>query len=252
MSIIYFKPRDRFDFSLSTLDIGNPITWNQSHFLKHLFKRIFAIPPTRFEEFYRHHWDYYQKNVIDSTEKLFFKNLFEIVDRQLKVLNSRDVYAKNHPKTQREIAHLSQLKILLVSFDRWNIHKSFDDIVANQESHILTLKRQINSLKAELKNATELETTQFINIPKGGFLSFVDLVIQMEEIKLPSDKQLVFAEFQIVWVKMICKYFREDNKEIDFNRVRRYFPKDRRNPGTRSSSIPADQHLFEIKSIIRK
>lgn len=105
MSIIYFKPRDRFDFSVNTLDIGNQISWSRSHFLKHLFKRIFAIPPLRFQEFYQHHLDYYLKNTDNSTEELFFKNFFEMVDRQLKVLNSRDVYAKNHVKTQRELFH---------------------------------------------------------------------------------------------------------------------------------------------------
>ncbi|MCX3264197.1 hypothetical protein [Pedobacter agri] len=252
MSIIYFKPLDRFDFSSTTLDIGNPITWSRSHFLKHLFKRIFALDSTRFKEFYNHHLHYYLENIDEGQEQTYFKSLFEIVDRQLKVLNGRDVYAENHVTTQRQLAHLENFMSLLISLDKWNIHKSFGSVVAKQESDIHELQRQIETLKLELKNATELETTQFINIPKGGFLSFVDLVIQMEEIKLPSGKQLVFAEFQIVWVKMICKYFREDNREIDFNRVRRYFPKDRRNPGTRSSSIPADQHLFEIKSIIRK
>ncbi|TCD27781.1 hypothetical protein EZ456_07485 [Pedobacter psychrodurus] len=252
MSIIYFKPRDRFDFSVNTLDIGNPITWSQSHFLKHLFKRIFAIRYSRFEEFYQHHLDYYLKTVDNSTEESFFKNFFETVDRQLKVLNSRDVYAKNHVKTQRELIHLEKLRNLLISFDKWNIHKSFNDVVAKQELDIFILRQQIEMLKADLKKATALETTQFIDIPKGGFLSFVDLIIQMQEIKLPSGKELVFAEFQIAWVKMICKYFREDHKAIDFDRVRRYFPKDRRNPGSRSSSVPSDQHLFEIREIKRK
>lgn len=249
---IYFKPRDRFDFSVNTLDIGNPITWSRSHFLKHLFKRIFTLPPTRFQEFYQHHLDYYLKNTYDSNEEVFFKNFFEIIDRQLRVLKGRDVYSKNHVKTQRELVHLTNLKNLLISFDSWNVHKSYDNIVANQESDIYTLRQQIETLKAELKKATALETTQFIDIPKGWFLSFVDLIIQLQEVKLPSGNELVFAEFQIVWVKMICKYFREDHKEIDFDRVRRYFPKDRRNPGSRSSAVPLDQHLFEIREVKRK
>jgi hypothetical protein len=83
-------------------------------------------------------------------------------------------------------------------------------------------------------------------------LNFVDLIIQMQDLKLHSGKELVFAEFQIVWVKLICKYFREDHKEIDFDRVRRYFPKDRRNPANRSSSVPSDEHLFEIREVNRK
>lgn len=252
MSIIYFKPRNRFDFSASTLDIGNPITWKQSHFLKHLFKRIFAIEETRFEEFYQHHLDYYLKGIYSGSEESFFKNLFETVDRQLKVLNGRDVYAENHVMNQRQLEHLQKLKNLLILKDKWNMHKAYDSIVAKQESDIYVLKQQIGILKLELKKATALETAQFIDIRKGGFLNFIDLVIQMQDIKLPSGKELVFAEFPIVWVKMICKYFREDHKEIDFDRVRRYFPKDRRNPGNRSSTIPSDQHLFEIREIKRK
>lgn len=30
----FFKPRDRFDFSKDTLDIGNPLSWKRAHFLK--------------------------------------------------------------------------------------------------------------------------------------------------------------------------------------------------------------------------
>jgi hypothetical protein len=217
--------------------------------LKHFFKRIFAIPDKRFDEFYSHHLAYYLKTVNNSNEELFFKNLFETIDKQLKVLNSKDVYAENHVKTQSQLEHLQKFKDVLVSLDKWRIHKSYDNVVAKQESDIYALRQQIETLKAELKKATALETTQFIDIPIGEFLSFVDLIIQTQDLKLPSGKELVFAEFQIVWVKMICKYFREDHKEIEFDRVRRYFPKDRRNPGNRSSSVPSDQHLFEIREI---
>jgi hypothetical protein len=100
MGITNFKPRDRFDFTDDTLDIGNPVTWSRSHFLKHLFKRIFAIEEKRFVEFYRHHLGYYLKTIKNSSEELFFKNLFETIDRQLKVLIGRDIYAANHVKTQ--------------------------------------------------------------------------------------------------------------------------------------------------------
>jgi hypothetical protein len=86
----------------------------------------------------------------------------------------------------------------LISFDKWNVHKSYNNVVAKQESDIYTLRQQIETLKAELKKAIALETTQFIDIPKGGFLNFVDLIIQIQDVKLPSGKELVFAEFQIV------------------------------------------------------
>ena len=50
MSISFFRPRDRFDFSKDTLDIGNPISWKRAHFKKHFFKRVFAI----------HDWGFWQ------------------------------------------------------------------------------------------------------------------------------------------------------------------------------------------------
>ncbi|MFF5383717.1 hypothetical protein [Pedobacter suwonensis] len=252
MSINYFRPRDCFDFAADTLDVGNPITWKRSHFLKHFFKRIFAIHETRLNEFYHHHLNYYLANNADVNEELFFKHLWEIIERQLKVLMGRDIYGQNHARTQREIEHLRKFTILLISLDQWNVHKSNDSVIAKQESEILALKKQIVKLKSDLQIATNLETKQYINIPKGGLLSFLDLCIQMQDIKLPTGREIVFTEFQIVWVKLICRYFREENEEIDFNRVRRYFPKDRRNPGSRSSAIPLDQHLFEIKGVKKR
>ena len=55
MSVTYFKPRDRFDFDHNTLDIGNPIRWDRSQFLKHFFKRVFAINKDSLEESYKRH-----------------------------------------------------------------------------------------------------------------------------------------------------------------------------------------------------
>ncbi|MFD2582666.1 hypothetical protein ACFSR6_09215 [Pedobacter vanadiisoli] len=247
MTINYFKLRDRFDFTKDTLDIGNPITWAQGHFLKHFFKRLFSIPETRLKEFYIYHLEYYLISDKNGNEEKFFKNLWELIERQLKVLTNKDIYSANHIRTQRELEHLKKFTTILVALDRWNIHKSNDSVIAKQESEILALNKQVAMLKLDLQKATGLETQQYINIPKGGLLSFLDLCIQMQDIKLPSGKEITFAEFPIVWVKLICRYFREDHEEIDFNRVRRYFPKDRRNPGSRSASIPSDQHLFEIK-----
>lgn len=245
----YFRPRNRFDFSDKSLDIGNPITWSRSHFLKHLFKKIFSLKKSRFLEFYQRHLNYYLTNFEHAYEEMFFKNLFHIVDRQLRVLKAKDVYADNHVKNQRELQQLSQFADVLISLDLWNEHKANDSVVAKQESEILALKQKIELLKTELKEAKRLDTSQYIDIAKGGFLNFIDLINQLQELKLSSGRELVFSEFPIVWVKLICRFFREDHKEIEFDRVRRYFPKDKRNPGNRSSSVPLNQHLFEIRDI---
>ena len=77
MSINYFKSRDRFDFSKDTMDIGNPVTWDRDHFLKHLFKKLFALPESQLKKFYHYHLNYYLANNSNGTEELFFRNLWE-------------------------------------------------------------------------------------------------------------------------------------------------------------------------------
>jgi hypothetical protein len=252
MSNTYFKPRDRFDFANNTLDIGNPLSWNSAHFLKHFFKRVFAIGEDQLEEFYKHHLAYYLANHTDGNEESFFKYLWDMVERQLKVLTGKDVYDKNHIRNEREIERLKKFTDTLIHLDQWHFHRSDDAIIAQQEAEIYTLKHQIAGLKSELKKATSLETKQYINIPKGRLLTFLDLGIKMLGVKLPDGKELLFAEFPIVYVKLICKYFREGHEEIDFDRVRRYFPKDRSKPSNRSATIAADQQLFEIKEIKKR
>lgn len=252
MSVNYFKPHERFDFSKDTLDVGNPISWNRAHFLKHFFKRVFATKEDRLEEFYRHHLAYYLANHNDASEASFFKYLWDLVERQLKVLTGKDIYDKNHIQNERQIERLKKFTEVLIPHDQWHFHKSNDAVIAQQESEIHTLKQQVAALKSELKKATSLDTKQYINIPKGKLLTFLDLGIKMLDVKLPDGKELLFAEFPIVCVKLICKYFREGHEEIDFDRVRRYFPKDRSRPSSRSAAIAADQQLYEIKPIKKR
>ena len=252
MSVTYFRPRDRFDFSSDTLDLGNPLTWDRSQFLKHLFKRIFAIADDRIAEFYERHLAYYLANHKDGTEEIFFRYLWGLIERQLKVLMGKNIYDKDHVKNERQIERLQRFTEMLITIDQWNIHKSNDAVIAQQDSQIFNLTQQVKDLKSELQKATSLDTKQYINIPDGRLLTFIDLCIKMLDLLLPDGKELLFTEFPIVWVKLICKYFREDNKEIDFERVRSYFPKDRRNPGNRSRNVPADQKLFEIRPIKKR
>ena len=46
---------------------------------------------------------------------------------------------------------------------------------------------------------------------------------------------------------MIAKYFREGNNEISLETIRRYFPADKNNPGTKYAKIPPELKLFQLK-----
>jgi hypothetical protein len=246
MSVTYFRPRDRFDFSKDTLDIGNPVQWDRAQFLKHLFKRVFAIPEDRIKEFYPRHLAYYLSHHPTGTEEIFFKYFWSLIERQLNVLLKKDVYDKNHLRNERQIARLQKFTELLISIDRWNFHKSNDAVIAQQDSEIYVLKQEIIQLKADLKKATALETEGYINIPDGYRNTVLNLHLQMQELKTPEGKELMFSQTQSVWTKMICKYFREGDKEINHETIRRYFPSDKREPGDKHADIPAKSKLFTI------
>jgi len=246
MSVNYFRPRDLFDFSKDTLDIGNPVQWDRSQFLKHFFKRVFAIPTDRVERFYQRHLGYYLSHHADGTEEIFFKYFWSLIERQLNVLLNKDVYDENHLRNEREIARLQKFTELLISIDRWNFHKSNDAVIAQQDSEIYVLRQEIIQLKADLKKATALETDGYINIPEGYRNPVLDLYLQMQELKTPEGKELMFSQTQSVWTKMICKYFREGDKEINHETIRRYFPGDKREPGDKHADIPTKSKLFTI------
>ena len=73
MSITYFKPRDRFDFAKDTLDIGNPLSWKRSTFLKHFFKRVLPLVNTALKNFTSVIWSIIWKTMPMVTKKSFLR-----------------------------------------------------------------------------------------------------------------------------------------------------------------------------------
>jgi hypothetical protein len=260
MSATYFKPRERFDFAQDTLDIGNPLTWDRSQFLKHFFKRVFAMPGDRIEEFYKRHLAYYLSHHPNGTEEMFFKYFWSLIERQLNVLLNKDVYDKNHLRNEREIASLQKFTELLISLDRWNIHKYNDEVIARQEFAIHTLKQQVADLKAELKETRAWETDGYIIIRDGQALAVLDLCLQMQELKATDGKELLITPAQNAWAKMISKYFREYDeenkgqvKEIKIDRLRYYLRGlDPKSPLKRENEIPEKHRLFTIHPVRKR
>ncbi len=252
MSITYFKSRDRFDFSNDTLDIGNPITWSRKDFLKHLFKRIFAISQKRLEEFYQRHLNYYLAEYPNSNEEPFFRYLWELIERQLKVLSGKDIYDKDHVRNEREIQQLKKFTSVLITHDRWNLHKSTEAVVAAQEIEIHALNQKNIQLSAELAEYRQWDGC--IEIRDGQVLALLDLFIKMQALETIDGDQLLITHAQNTWAKMISKYFREvDNKnkgqtkEIKIERLRYYLRGiDLNDPTKREHEIPKKNQLYTI------
>lgn len=252
MSTTYFKLRDRFDFSTDTLDIGNPISWSRKNFLRHLFIRIFAIREERIEEFYQRHLNYYLEQHPNGNEETFFKHLWDLIDRQLKVLLLKDIYDKDHIRNEREIRQLKKFTEVLISHDHWNLHKSTEAVVAAQELEIHALSQKVMQLTADLAEYRQFDG--YILIRDGQVLALLDLCIKMQMLEATDDGAFLITPAQNTWAKMISKYFREvDNentgqtKEIKIERLRYYLrgidPKD---PRKREHEIPKKHQLYTI------
>jgi hypothetical protein len=248
MSLDYFRPRDTFDFSKNTLDIGNYLHWNKRSFLKHFFLRIFAIDASRWAEFYNHHLKYYLSKNTDGKEVYFFKKFWSLIETRLKTLVEKDIYeSKNHERDQLEIEHLRSLTDFLISVDKWNSHETEKaiNIRLQMENHRLTNK--LMERDEEVKMYKSKETTDKINLHSDSYLVLVDLLLQLQDLKLDDGKELLFSRTQAVWMKMINNYFTEDHEEIKLSTLKRYFSADKDNPANvKYAPVPANKKLFKI------
>jgi len=255
MSLDYFRPRDRFDFSKDSLDIGNAISWDKESFLKHFFLRFFLLKEDRWNEFYQRHLSYHLNLHPESSEEIFFKVLWDLIETRLKSLVRKDIYtSKNHIRDQREINQLKQFTQFLVTKDTWNWHETDKAIIVRMQTEMLALQHRITKQEDTItKQATEiklfksLETKEHINIQKDYLLTLLDIFIEMQKLLLDNGKELVFSPTQAVWMKMICKFFTLDNKPISYETLKRYFSPDPENKdNVKHSPIPANKKLFEI------
>ena len=242
----YFKAHEAYNLNPHRYDIGT-IIGLKNGFEDNLFiKKLFTLPELEYPAFYQYHLAYFLGKEPGGEEE-FFTFVWQIVLRRINFLEHKNPFNSSHALDMEILEKLTDFQKYLRSIDQWHTQKTLPEIIEDQHKEIRKQQAEIARLKSELQKATSLETKQYIDIPKGRLLTLVDLCIQMLDLKLPDRKELLFTQFPIVWVKLICKYFREDQHEIDIERVRSYFPKDRDNPGSRSRLIPIYQKLFEIK-----
>jgi hypothetical protein len=245
MRAIYFKHRHWTNLSKDTNDIGRPLFWPKNREDNHFLYRLYDKPEDKFSIFYKYHLDNFLKLYPDAEEKEFFKHVWDIVDDTIGELKVKDRYTSRHPMEFRNKQHLKSFLEYLKTIDQWDTGLTKDEIIADKEGEIRSLKEQLVELKEELKAARKLETEDFINIQDGQLLSFLDLCLKIQRL-LIDGKELVFSQTQTVWVKMICKHFRHGNKEIKFDTIRRYFPGNPNEPSRRSAPIPAKSQHFQI------
>lgn len=242
----YFKARQPFDLHPHKYDIGI-LTGLKRGYEDNLFiRKLLDLPELEYQLYYKHHLDYFLSKEPNG-EQEFFTFVWQVVQRRIKFIEQKDPFHSSHARDVELIAILTNFQKYLRSIDRWHTEKTLPEIIAEQYEHIQQQSQEITALKEELKEARKLETKEVINIPEGYVLTFVDLCQKMRGLILPEEgKELVFSQTEAVWTKMISKYFREGGKEIKHQTIRRYFPADHKNPGSKYAAVGGKYQLFDI------
>ncbi|MEO6524627.1 MAG: hypothetical protein ABIN91_23280 [Mucilaginibacter sp.] len=242
----YFKPHEAFDRHSHKFDIGVFIGLKKGYEDNLFIKKLFTLPIREYAEFYQYHLIYFLGKEAQG-EQEFFSFVWQVVLRRIRYIEIKDPFNSSHALDMEMLEKLIQFQKYLRSIDQWNTQKTLPEIIADQQEEIRKQQLQIAELKEDLKTARKLETQEFINIADGYLLSFIDICLQAQEALLPdTGKELVFSQTQIVWSKMIAKYFREGNNEISLETLRRYFPGNKKDPGIKYAKVPPELKLFKL------
>lgn len=253
MSELYFCPRKQFSFFTDTFDIGTwHKHWKREQLNRFVLRKIFQIGAQRFPEFYSYHLAYYKSTQQNADESKFHQYLWDEVNDDLKRLKKLSIYSKNNAENLLMKNTLVSVIEYLRSIDKWNASETAEATIARQQVRITELENENKTLINLLKEFKQLDTNDYINIADGYRDTLLDLMLQLQEVKLPDGKELVLSQTQAAWTKMICKYFREGDQEIKNNTIRRYFPSDKRDPGIKHAPIKEKFKLFQIKNAGKK
>jgi hypothetical protein len=240
----YFKPRPAFSSKKNKYDLGIFTGLKKGVEDNHFLSKLWQLPEDDYGHYYQYHLDYFLSREPQG-EQEFFSFVWRIVLIRINFLEKEDPFSSDHGKHIERLEVLLKFQKFLRSIDQWHTEKTQVEIIAAQAEEIKKCKDEIHALKEGIKALRKLETEYHINITDGELLTVVDLFKKMEDLKI-NGKELMFAQFQTIWAKMICRYFQHGGKEIKFDTVRRYFPGDKDDPGVRSAPVPAKKQLYNI------
>jgi hypothetical protein len=247
MKDTYFKIRRPFKKRQHCYDIGSPIGFWNLYDDNHFLARLYQIRNDEQEAFYNYHLQYAVSNG-RCTDAEFYAHVREIVADHIAALRKESPFSRNHGRNRANLKTLRIFRDYLISINNYRYRDPVDIAITKYDSEIAELKKQLAEKEEILKELKIFETDQKIRIAKGYLYTFVDIIQQLGELKL-SDKdiRLLRPSTEMVWVKMICKYFQHGEDEISMQTLRSYFPADKYNPGIKYRSIQEKYRLYKIK-----
>jgi hypothetical protein len=250
MKDTYFKIRRPFTRRQHRYDIGSPVGFWNLYDDNHFLARLYQIGNEEQQAFYEYHLQYAVGNG-KCTEAEFYSHVREIVADHIEALRKESPFSSNHAYNRANLKMLRIFRDYLISINTYGYLDPVDITITRYNSEIKELKKQLAHKEQLLKDMKVFETDQKIRITKGYLYTLVDIVQQISELKVPDKDgvRLLRSSTEMVWVKMICKYFQHGDEEINQQTLRSYFPADKSNPGIKHREIQQKHKIYRISSI---
>lgn len=244
MKTSYFKVRRPFSFSSNPYDLGTfmglPHNYDDNHFVL----KIYSMDEKKFVDYYSYHLNYALKNDLTSEED-FFRHVWQIVQNRIKHYEIQNPFSQSHAIHRNNIEKLQQFQKYLKSIDVWDT-RSFHLVIEEKEIRIQKQKELIEELQARLDELKVFEVSEKIRIEEGYVATFIDLLKQIEKLELPSGRKLIMSDHQIVYPRMIGKYFSDAGDDIPVETLRNYYVRKNDDVTSKGTEIKPGQKFFKI------
>lgn len=247
MKDTYFKIRRPFTRRQHRYDIGSPVGFWNLYDDNHFLARLYQIGKEEQEAFYSYHLRY-AVNSGKCSEAEFYAYVREIVADHIEALRKESPFSHNHGRNRANLKMLCIFRDYLISINTYGYLDPVDITVTRYNTEITELKKQLAEKDEALKALKVFETDQKNRITKGYLYTLVDIIQQIAELRLPDkdDLRLLRPSTEIVWVKMICKYFQHGDEEINQQTLRSYFRANKTNPTTKYRAVLDKQKIYTV------
>lgn len=245
----YFKIRGKFDFSPHRFEIGNPLiqSWHFNH--NHLFKKIYSLPVSDYATFYNYHLHYFLRSSPDQ-QHVFFENLSRLTSERVAYYKMQDPFSSKQKTYQSNLIKLESFQSFLRSIDQWHVFDPLESVIAEKNRLIDLLTAENAQLKEQLRAMKEYETSEKIGIVENHLGTFVDLLLQMQQLTLPVEKKtLLRVQGKSAWYKLLSRYFLHGGNPIPIETARNYFSGKEDDASAKGTRVKKEHKLFVISKM---
>jgi hypothetical protein len=242
---IYFKFRDRLNFSPHEFEVGRPFFQNRELGDNFFFLKIYQLEENKFAELYNFHLAYFSKKH-PNKEQEFFDHVLYAVATRIDHFKRQEPISPAYARNMANAKKLEKFKTFLKTVDRWHKLEPIGSVIAEKDREIDRLNALLSKAEADLKEARMYDAAEKINITKGGLAAFMDLIKAIQVLTFEENGKLLNAQTQSPWYKMIAKYFKHGDKDISIDTARNYFPATKGNKPAKFIEIADKDKRYDI------